>query len=259
MATVINGDPQRRMLAASLTTGAMTVMLEPQVSACVQAGRSTFVAARGSRFRLMMVGGRAVIDAVSGDMLDLGKWRLAVPSSLDSDQQPSGQTESQTRPAQPQRYTIRPLGLSSHIAARARSTRQIQVLVTDENDRPAVGVPVIFLLRSDGGKSIGALITPVAPAITAKVRTDSDGIATINYRAGERIASGSITATVEGMTEGWTGQISLIRTAPGFWTPQNAIPVLATLGAALTIGVVSAATREDRLPVKLSGATVIRP
>jgi hypothetical protein len=255
-ATTVNGQPQRHVLAASLVDGGMIVKLLPGVSACVQASGSTFVAARGSRFRVMIVEGRALIDSASGDVLDLGEWHLAVPSSLPDLTRAPGQAGTQTAQRQ---YLVRPVGLSSNLVVKARSTRQIQVRVTDENDRPVPDVPVIFLLSSSGGKSIGTLGSAAAASANAKVFTDATGIATVNYTAGPEATSGSISATVEGTNATWVGSISLLKVVPGFWSPQNAIPIFATAAAGVAIGVTKAVTKDDPLPVQATGPSIIRP
>jgi hypothetical protein len=255
-ATTVNGQPQNRVLAASLLDGGMVVKLLPGVSACVKASGSTFVAARGSRFRVMIVEGRALIDSASGDVLNLGDWHLAVPSSFPELTRPPGQVGAQAAQRQ---YLIRPVGLSSNLVVKARSTRQIQVRVTDENDRPIPDVPVIFLLSSSGGKSIGALGSAAAASTNAKVFTDASGIATVDYRAGDEATTGTISATVEGTNATWVGQISLLKVVPGFWAPQNAIPIIATAAAGVAIGVTKAVTKDEPLPVRASGPSVIRP
>ncbi|MGH9836063.1 MAG: hypothetical protein ACREBD_26885, partial [Blastocatellia bacterium] len=175
----------RTTLAVSLLTGSAIFKLQPAASALVEAGGSKFIAARGSRFRVMLVEGRAVIDAASDGVLEMGDWKLTGLSDLPQIAGQAGQTAAR-------RYVVRPVGLNSNLVVRARATRQIQVRVTDENDRPVPDVPVIFLLSSSGGQSVGAL-GPLA-STTAKVFTDTTGIASVEFAAGDIPTSGTISA-----------------------------------------------------------------
>ncbi|MGH9837672.1 MAG: hypothetical protein ACREEM_02685 [Blastocatellia bacterium] len=239
-------------LAASLLAGSAVFKLQPGASACVEAAGSKFVAARGSRFRVMLVEGRAVIDAAGDGVFEMGDWRLAGPSDLP---QIAGQAGQQ---AAARRYVVRPVGLSSNLVIRARSTRQIQVRVTDENDRPVPDVPVIFLLNSSGGQSVGALGS--LAATSAKVFTDTSGIASVNFTGGSQPTSGTISATVEGTNASWVGQISLLKVVPGFWAPQNIGPMAAIVATAAVSGVVAKKTTEDtKPPVQASGGPIIKP
>jgi hypothetical protein len=168
------------------------------------------------------------------------------------------QIAGQAGQAAARRYVVRPVGLNSNLVVRARATRQIQVRVTDENDRPVPDVPVIFLLSSSGGQSVG-VIGPLA-STTAKVFTDSTGIASVNFAAGDVPTSGTISATVEGTNASWVGQISLLKTVPGFWAPQNIVPMAVMTGAVgIAVGAVKMATEDGKPPVQSSGGTVIKP
>lgn len=255
-ATAVSMDPRRRVLGASLFNGGMVVKLHPGVSSVVQAGGAIFVAPRGSRFRVMLVEGRAVIDAADIAVLEIGDWRTAAPSNLAELAPQTGQSGQQ---AAPRKYVIRPVGLSSNLVVRARSTRQIEVRVTDEDDRPIPGVPVIFSLSSSGAPSLGSLGAGAAASLSAKVFTDALGIASVSYTAGAEATTGSVSATVEGTNATWVGQINLIKVVPGFWTPQNAVPVMATAAAAAAVGVIKTVTKDDKFPIKSSGTTIIQP
>lgn len=244
----------RQVLSATLLTGGATFKLQPGVAACVEAGGATFVAARGMRFRVLMVEGRAVIDAAGDGVLEMGVWPLSGVAVLPSI------THSQD-PAAPRRYLIRPVGLNSNLVVRARSTRQIQVRVTDENDRPLDGVPIIFLLGSAGGTAIGSLGPISLASTTIKTFTNAQGIASVNYNAAAEAQSGTITANVEGTNASWTGQISLVKIVPGFWSPQNIAPLAITAAAAgVAIGVSqTTVSGENQQPLRLKGGPVIKP
>jgi hypothetical protein len=243
----------RPALAATLLAGSAVFKLQPDVAASVEAAGSKFVAARGARFRVLLVEGRAVIDAAGENVFEMGDWwKLASPSDLP---QVAGQAAPQT-PVR--RYLVRPVGLSSNLFVRARSTRQIQVRVTDENDRPVPDVPVIFLLSSSSAQSVGGL--GALAAASAKVFTDKSGIASVDFTGGAQPASGAISATVEGTNATWVGQISLLKVTTGFWAPQNVGPVAAIAATAVLSGVVAKETTEDKKPpLRASGGPVIRP
>jgi hypothetical protein len=250
MATT-TGGAGRPTLAASLVAGSAIFKLQPGAPALVEAGGSKFVAARGSRFRVMLVEGRAVIDAASDGVLEMGDWKLAGLSDLP-------QIAGQAGQAAARQYVVRPVGLTNNLIVRARATRQIQVRVTDENDRPVPDVPVIFLLNSSGGQSVGSL--GAVASSTAKIFTDSTGIASINFTAGDVPTSGTISATVEGTNASWVGQISLLKTVTGFWAPQNIVPMAVMAGAVgVAVGAVKMATEDGTPPVQSAGGPVIRP
>lgn len=261
VATSVAGAPERRVLSAALINGAISIRLLEGVSAVVQAGGSTFVAPRGSRFRILIVEGRAIIDAAGVDVLALDRFKLTTPDDLWTlvAQDPAG---AQAGP--PRRYLVRPVGLSSNLVVRARATRQIQVRVTDEDDRPVRGAPVIFLLNSSTGQTIGAVSAGagVAAGVSTKAVTDSNGVATVSFTAGPVAAAGSVSATVEGTSATWVGQISLTKFVPGFWSAQNALPIMATAATAVTVGVVKGVILKDEpVPIKPApgGGTIIRP
>ncbi|MFN7999989.1 MAG: hypothetical protein U0X75_03115 [Acidobacteriota bacterium] len=252
----VRGAESQRVLNATVLNGTATFKLQSDVSACVQAAGSTFVAARGARFRVLIVEGRALIDSASDSVLEMGEWQLNGLSMLPDITRQIGQGGAQ---GATRRYLVRPVGLSSNLVVKARATRQIEVRVTDEDDRPVPNAPVIFTLSSTGGKSVGTVSTGALAADSAKAFTDANGIARVTFVAGAEVAVGAITATVEGTTASWVGQISLMKFVSGFWTPQNAIPVFATVAAAAAIGVTKVVTKDDSLPIKAKGGPVIKP
>lgn len=254
-----------RVLATSLVSGSVVVQLNPAVAGIAEAAGATFLAGRGARFRAMLVEGRAVFEMVEGVGFEKGEWTFGSPESFSkllasiAPQQP----QQPGAPLAARRYLVRPVGLNSNLVVRARSVRQIQVRVTDEDDRPVKGVPIIFSLGSaaSGGSlgTLGAVAAATAASDSAKTFTNDAGIASVSFTAAAEATSGSISATVEGTSYSWVGQINLIKVVPGFWSPQNAVPVLATAAAAATIGTIKAATKEDILPAKPVGETIIKP
>jgi hypothetical protein len=252
-----SGTMAHDVLAATLLEGSATFKLQPEVAACVQAAGATFVAARGARFRVLIVEGRAVIDAASDNVMEMGAWPLGGLNLLPGLMAQVGQGGQQPLA---RRYFVRPVGLNSNLVVRARSTRQIQVRVTDENDDPVRGAPVIFLLSGASGKSLGVLGATTLAAATGKVFTDAQGIASITFTAGAEPAAGTISATVEGTDASWIGQINLVKVVPGFWSPQNLAPMAITAAAAgVAIGVGASVSKDDQVPVQPSGGPVIKP
>jgi len=252
----IGGTGGRRVLATSLFAGSIVVQLNPGVAGYAEAAGATFLAAKGARFRVLLVEGRAIFEMADGVGFEAGQWLSASPLSLAAIAQSVAQNPA---PLQQRRYLVRPVGLSSNLVIKARSARQIQVRVTDEEDnKPVRGLPVIFLLGGSGGgaATVGAFSSG---SNTARAFTDQNGIASVDFVAASTVSVGSITATVEGTNNSWTGQINLFKAEVGFWTPQNAIPVLTTLGAAVTIGAIKAATKEDTLQINSTGPTIIKP
>ena len=253
MAMTVKGEKRKPVLNASLLNGTAVFKLDPDASAYVQAAGSKYVAARGSRFRVMIIEGRALIDNASSVVGEIGDWRLSGLSTLTEIVPQTGQQ------AAARRYLIRPVGLNSNLVVKARATRQIQVRVTDEDDKPVTGAPIIFSLGSSGAGGIGVLGTGAAASTTAKVFTDAQGIASVNYTAGTDAGSGTVTANVEGTDATWVGSISVLKVVPGFWSAQNAIPVIATAAAAAAAAAAVSASKDDKLPVTATGATIIRP
>lgn len=257
----LSGPQASRVLAASLIKGNLVVQLSPAAAGVAEAAGATFLAARGARFRVMIIEGRAIFEMVEGVGFEKGEWPWASSQPLTELIKGITQTIAQDPTAQaiPRRYLVRPVGLNSNLVVRARSARQIQVRVTDENDRPVKGVPIIFLLDSSGGGSIGSLGPLATASSSARVFTDDAGIASVSFTAADAAVTGSISATVEGTNYSWVGQINLLKVSPGFWAPHNAVPVLATAAAAVTVGTIKAATKDDKLPVKPVGQPIIKP
>lgn len=250
------GAAAQSVLTATLLEGGATFKLQPEVAACVEAGGATFVAARGARFRVLLVEGRAVIDTASDSVLEMGDWSLAGLELLPDLVPQVGQAGPQAA----RRYFVRPVGLTSNLVVRARSTRQIQVRVTDENDDPVRDVPVIFLLSGTAGQSLGVLGATALAAATGKVFTNAQGIASITFTASAEPAAGTITATVEGTNASWIGQVNLVKVVPGFWSPQNLAPMAITAAAAgVAIGVGATVSKDDQVPVQPTGGPVIKP
>ena len=220
----------RRVLIASVIDGDMNVELQPEAGAYIRACGSAFTAAPGSNFRFNVIEGRATFDTIAG--------------AVSVEQQPAQRT-----------YVVRPVGIGANISVRTRATRQIQIQVTDENDRPVPDLPIIFAL---GGQCLGSLGTATTTGATITVNTNAQGIATAAFTAGDTAGSTTVTATVEGTRSSWTGNISIAKAA-GFWTLRNSL-IVAGAAAAAGIAIGFAATNdEDRDPIVAIPPPVVRP
>ena len=198
-----NADNSRR-LVASLINGSMVVKLNATAGAYVEAGGSRFTAAPASHFRIAVNDGEAKLDTIAG--------------TVSVEQQPSGQT----------RYILRPpAGQGNALSVSARSTRQVQIQVTDEHDRPVPDLPILFTL--DNG-CLGTLGVGIGAGLLFKGKTDKRGIAAVPWVTGAAKCAGTIVAKVEGADASYTYRVQVRST--GFFTTQNTLLVVAGAAAA---------------------------
>ena len=229
--TNANSDEMNRgVLIASLINGDLSVKLQEGVSAYVQTCGSVFTASNGAAFRITAREGQAIAKASFG-------------------------TIEEQQPAPQKKYFVRPVGLGAKTSVRARSTRQIQVQVTDENDKPVPDIPIIFAL---GTASAGTLGSGAAAAASVSIQTNAQGIASVPFTAGANPASTEITATVENTRASWTGTISVAKAA-GFWTPLNTTLVIAAAAAGTGLGVYFGTRNNNKDPIRQSGNPNIKP
>src|SRR3989442_943422 len=85
----------------------------------------------------------------------------------------------------------RPVASGAALSVRARSTRQIQVQVTDKNDKPLPDLPVLFSLGDPciGSLGLGALAGP-----NFRQKTDKRGIAAVPLLSGAARGPGRLIA-----------------------------------------------------------------
>ena len=229
--TNANSDAASRgVLIASLISGEMSVKLQEGVSAYVQTGGSVFTSSNGAAFRITASEGQAIAKASFGSL-------------------------ERQQPATQKKYFVRPVGLGATTSVKARSTRQIQVQVTDENDRPVPDIPIIFALGTAGAGSLGSGVT--AAATTATIQTNAQGIASMQFTAGANPATTQITATVENTTSSWTGTLSVAKV--GFFTPLNTTLIVVAGAAAAGLGAYYGTRDNSREPIRPSGNPDIRP
>jgi len=253
----LDGRQSRRVLVATLIRGEVSVKLQPEAGAYIQAGRSSYAASAGATFRIGAHDGQAMSEAASGVVQDLGNWTIELATAVADTAIEAARAQARSTPP---RYFVRPL-VNPSITVKARSTRQIQIQVTDENDRRVPDLPVIFLLNGTGGPQVGSFSAGTATGASVTVNTNAQGIATATYQAGDNPGSISYTVMVQGTTYSWTGLITVVKFVPGFWTVQNALPVFATAALGVTMGLNMGLNKDDskEIPVKLLGPPVIKP
>ncbi|HEU4386750.1 MAG TPA: hypothetical protein VFV34_03055 [Blastocatellia bacterium] len=209
-------------LVMSIASGDVTVALDPEAEAYIEVHGSGFRASRGSVFRFAAGDNSPSVETSRG--------------SVTVEQQPAPQKH----------YVVRPVGLGSNISVKARSTRQIQVQVTDENDRKVPDLPILFAL---GGKGFGSLGTGLVPRTAMTITTDARGVATVTFQAGDTAGSDTISATVEGTRDSWIGQLSVTAAGGGFWSARNSL-IIAGIGAGAGVGLYFA-LRNNSQPITL--------
>ena len=226
-------DISREVLVATLVQGAIAVRLDAKSGAYVEAPGSTLVAAPGARFNVDVHEGRATLKKLAGLV------------------------RSQDQPV-PQDINIRivdelgrPVSSGSQLSVRARSTRQIQVQVTDKNDKPLPDLPVLFSL---GDPCLGSLGLGVAAGGDFRQKTDKRGIAAVPLVAGAARCAGSIIAKVEGTNASVTIHTT-VKPQARFWNTQNTVIVSALVAAGVTIGLV-VANSGSTPPIQGGGTTV---
>jgi uncharacterized protein YaiE (UPF0345 family) len=176
--TTFEDSASGNVLIVSLIRGAVTLKLGAEAGGYAEAGGSTFTASRGATFKLEVNEGTPVLTTIVGkvrtEQLPQSDLKIQVVDELG-----------------------RPVTSGAMLSVRARSTRQLQVRVTDRNDRPVPDVPVIFLAGGSGGGTLGS---GAAAGNRVTVTTNAQGIATTSFTAGPASASTSVTSTIAGTT-----------------------------------------------------------
>ena len=215
----------RRLLIASLVRGNISIELDRDAGAYIEAAGARFTALRGASFRVGIQAGRAVMHAVSGTV----------------------NTETQARPTykiRPVDELGRPVDLGRTLSVRARSTRNFQIQVTDENDKPIPDLAILFSLGDPCVGSLGA----VAGGTSFKKNTDNKGIAAVPFIAGAAKCLGSLIAKVEGTNVEFTQQISVQR--QGFWTTRNSLLVAAVVAGAIVGTALAINSGDNNEPIR---------
>lgn len=209
---------ERSVLVTSLSKGMMSVKLNKDSAIYVESNGMVFTAKDAAQFRAYANDGHLEVI---------------------------GNVEFQDSA----KYIVRPVELGATLSVRARTTRQIQIQVTDEKDRPVPDIPIIFTLGSALGK--------FGNAATATATTNSQGIASVSFSAGETPGTSTITATVEGTKYSWSGEITILKQV-GFWSMRNKILVSAAAAAAGVATGVVISNRGDKSPISAQ-PPIIKP
>jgi hypothetical protein len=198
------------VLVASIVTGSAAMQLTAGAGAYVEAGASSFTASRGASFSVRMEDGSASLDVTAGVV------------------------RAQDQPV-PQDVNIRvvddlgrPVSSGSQFSVRARSTRQVQVQVTDKNDKPLPDLPVLFSL---GDPCLGSLGLGAVAGMSLVQKTDKRGIAAVPLVAGAARCAASIVAKVEGTNASVTMQ-ARVQPQARFFNTQNTVLVVAGVAVA---------------------------
>ena len=205
------------VLIASVLKGSLAVRLNQDAGAYVEACGTRFTALQGASFRIGIREGLAVLSIVRG--------------RVDSEQ-----TQRPNYKIRPVDELGRPVDLGRTLSVRSRSTRNFQIQVTDENDKPIPDLPILFSL---GDPCLGSLGVGAAGGTQFRKNTDNKGIAAVPFIAGAAKCLGSLSAKVEGTNTEFTQQIGVQQ--GGFWTARNSLMVGgivagAAVGTALAVG-----------------------
>jgi hypothetical protein len=216
-------DAGRQVLIASLVNGGLHVKLARESGAYIEAAGSIFTASPSAQFSVNVAEGRASVETIAG--------------AVAAEQQPAAQ----------RRYILRPVaGQGATLSVAARSTRQIQIQVTDENDRPIPDLPILFSL---GSPCLGSLGLGAGAGVLSKEKTDNRGIAAVPWIVGAAKCKGAITANVEGTQDSFTFQTEVREQS--FFSLRNSVLLgAAAAGAGIGIAVTkSGGTKDPIAPV----------
>ena len=226
----------RRLLIASLVRGSLAIELHSDAGAYVEAGTARFTALRGASFRVAMRDGRAVLNTVSG--------------TVNTEMQ-QGRPTYKIRPVD---ELGRPVDLGRTLSVRARSTRNFQIQVTDENDKPIPDLPILFSL---GNPCLGSLGLGAAAGSSFRKKTDNKGIAAVPFIVGAAKCIGSLSARVEGTNAEFTQEVGVQRHS--FWNTQNSLIVAGIVGAGILASVLIINSGGNDQPIRPVPPPVVKP
>lgn len=228
------GADSQRMLVASLIRGDISVKLNDQAGAYVEASGSAFTASSGAKFQIAIRDNRAVVNTSVGEVKEVRLVRQADLRIRALDE------------------LGRPIASGSQFSVRARSTRQIQIQVTDSNDRPVNNVAVVFAL---GDPCLGTFGVGAGAGTNRRETTDNRGIAAVPLTTGTAKCVGALTATIEGTNISLSLQVQ-VGGGAGFWNARNTSVVAGVIGGA-AVGVYYGTRKQEEItPVP---PPVVRP
>jgi hypothetical protein len=206
------------VLVASVAKGDVAIHLHQHAGAYIEAAGRRFTALHGASFRIGIHDGLAILATVSGTV----------------NSEPQAQPSYKIKPVDD---LGRPVDLGRTLSVRARSTRNFNIQVTDENDKPIPDLPILFSL---GNPCLGTLGLGAAGGSLVRKNTDNKGIAAVPFVAGAAKCIGSLSAKVEGTNTEFTQQVG-VQGSGGFWTARNSLLMAgiaagAVVGAALIVG-----------------------
>lgn len=253
-ATVKNRT-ERRVLAASVLQGEISVKLQPEIAAYVEANGKSFAAEAGSRFRFNGQAAPALVEVFQGNVREIGSWMVELSTDV--------MNQALQLNAGPRQYNIRPLANADKAASylmnvRPHSTEQLRFQVTDMAGKTVAGVPVVFTLNAADGQPVGMLGAGVNAGKYYETMTDAQGVAVVPFNAGSAAGSTSLSAAVRG-TNSANSNVVVVDDDGKFWRKETAIPVFVVAAAAVVAGIVVAVNKDDRLPIKGTGGTQIVP
>jgi hypothetical protein len=225
-----------RLLVASLVRGTIAVQLNHGARAYIEAAGDRFSAHPGASFRLALRTGRASLKTLSG----------AVSAEV--------QTQRPTYKIRPVDELGRPVNLGATLSVRSRSTRNFQIQVTDENDKPIPDLPILFSL---GNPCLGTLVS-AGGGTSFRKNTDDRGIAGVPFISGAAAGCiGSLIAKVEGTNVEFSQEIS-VQQKNSFWTTRNSLLLAGAIGA-VAIGTAFAIAADDGSPITPVPPPTVRP
>lgn len=232
-----HNDAGYDVLVASLEQGSLDVKLNREAGAYIEAAGSTFTAEPGASFAVNVRDANASLTRVAGVV------------------------SVQDQPV-PQDVKIRmvddlgrPVSAGSQLSVRARSTRQVQVQVTDKNDNPLPDLPVLFSL---GNPCLGSLGLGVAAAASFRQKTDKRGIAAVPFLAGAAKCAASILVKVEGTNASVSIQTSVVQ-SKGFLNTQNTLIIVGAAAVAGSVAGFLVANSGSREPIRAVPPPTIKP
>lgn len=201
-------DTGKRVLIASLVNGSLVIKLNAEAGAYVEAAGSRFTASPKAHFRVDAIEGHARLARMSG-------------------------TVTVEEQAAQGRYILRPpAGQGSTLSVSARSTRQIQIQVTDENDRPVPDLPILFSL---GNPCLGSIGLGAAAGTLFRGKTDNRGIASVPWITGASACAAQILIKVEGTDFSFAYQAQVNKNS--FWNARNTTMLSAAALGGLGLGI----------------------
>lgn len=227
------------VLVASLEHGSLDVKLNRDAGAYVEAAGSTFTAEPGAGFGITV--------------RDTGASLTRVTGAVNVQEQPVPQDVKI-------RYVDdlgRPMSAGNQLSVRARSSRQVQVQVTDKNDKPLPDLAVLF---SVGDPCLGSLGLGLVAGASFRQRTDKRGIAAVPFVAGAAKCAASILAKVEGANASVSIQTSVLQ-PKAFFSAQNPAVIIgagaAAAGAVTAVAVAKSGNKEA--PIRALPPSTIKP